>query len=348
MSMICEIYRTGETSKRIRGAKVTISNKLWSGVLAVAALACAFCVPAVAQDYPTRPVRVIVGFPPGGGVDATARVVGQAMAQDLGQPFVIENKPGAAGTIGAAEVARAAPDGYTLLVTPGGHAIYGAIFKSLPFDTVKSFTWISNIVTVPFFVVVPGNSEFKTLADVIVKAKASPGTVTFGSAGQGTTHHLGIALLGIRTGVKFLHVPYRGDAPLVTALLAGEVQFGLATPTLVLDNIKTGKLRALAVTTAERSSLLPDVPTVDQALGLSNYAVRTWFALAGPAGMPAAIVDRLNSSLRKALASPAVQARLAGIGGKVDPTSPQQMHDAVARELAVWTETVTSAGIPKQ
>lgn len=324
------------------------SAKVWSGFLLAVPLLCALCIPAAAQNYPARPVRIVVGFPPGGGVDATARVVAQALSQDLGQPFVVENKPGAAGTLGAADVARSAPDGYTLLVTPGGHAIYGAIFKSLPFDTVKSFSWISNIVTVPFFVVVPGNSPFKTLADLIAGAKSAPGTVTFGSAGQGTTHHLGVELLGIRTGVKFLHVPYRGDAPLVTALLAGEVQFGLTTPTLVLDNIKTGKLRALAVATAERSPLLPDVPTVDQALGLSNYAVRTWFAMAGPAGIPAAIVDRLNASLRKALTSPQVQERLAGIGGQVDPTTPQQMHDAVARELATWTETVNAAGIPKQ
>lgn len=322
--------------------------KIWSGLLLAASLLCALSAPSIAEDYPAHAVRVVVGFPPGGGVDATARVVGQAMSQDLGQPFVIENKPGAAGTIGAADVARSAADGYTLLVTPGGHAIYGAIFKSLPFDTIKSFSWISNIVTVPFFVVAPGNSPYKTLADVVAAAKSAPGTVTFGSAGQGTTHHLGVELLGLRTGVKFLHVPYRGDAPLVTALLAGEVQFGLATPTLVLDNIKNGKLRALAVTTAERSSLLPDVPTVDQALGLSNYAVRTWFALAGPAGMPQLVVDRLNASLHKALASPDVKARLASIGGEVDPTTPQQMHDAVAHELAVWTETVDTAGIPKQ
>lgn len=322
--------------------------KVLSASLLIVSVLCAISVPASAQDYPARPVRVVVGFPPGGGVDATARVVGQAMSQDLGQPFVVENKPGAAGTLGAAEVARSAADGYTLLVAPGGHSIYGAIFKSLPFDTVKSFSWISNIVTVPFFVIVPGNSEFKTLAEVVAKAKAAPGTVTFGSAGQGTTHHLAVELLGIRTGAKFLHVPYRGDAPLVTALLAGEVQFGLATPTLVIDNIKAGKLRALAVTTADRSSLLPDVPTVDQALGLKSYNVRTWFGLAGPAGLPASIVDRLNGSLRKALALPQVQARLASIGGKVDPTSPQQMHDRVAHELEVWTETVNTAGIEKQ
>ena len=173
------------------------------------------------------------------------------MSQGLGQPVIVENKPGASGTLGAAEVARAAPDGYTLLVTPGGHSIFGAIFKSLPFDTVKSFDWISNIITVPFFVVVPGNSPFHSLADVIAKAKAAPGTVTFGSAGPGSTHHLGIELLGGRTGAKFLHVPYRGDAPVIAALLAGEVQFALATPTQTIENVKAGKLRALAVA-AER------------------------------------------------------------------------------------------------
>jgi tripartite-type tricarboxylate transporter receptor subunit TctC len=262
--------------------------------------------------------------------------------------MVIENKPGAAGTIGAAEVARSAPDGYTLLVMPGGHSIFGAIFKSLPFDTVKSFEWISGIITVPFFVVVPGNSEFKSVADIIAKAKASPGTVTFGSAGQGTTHHLGVELLGNRTGVKFLHVPYRGDAPLITALLAGEVQFGLATPTLILDNVKTGRLRALATTANERAAMLPDVPTVEQALQIQNYDVRTWFGMAGPAGLPANVVARLNGELGKALAAAEVRKRLAGIGGEITPTTPAQMHDRVARELQTWTETVNQAGIEKQ
>jgi tripartite-type tricarboxylate transporter receptor subunit TctC len=254
--------------------------------------------PAQAQDFPAKPVRIVVGFPPGGGVDTTARVIGQAMSQDLGQSVIVENKPGAAGTIGAAEVARSTPDGYSLLVTPAGHSIYGAMFKSLPFEPVKSFDWISNVVTVPFFVVVPGNSEFKTVADIVAKAKAAPGTVSFGSAGQGTTHHLGIELLGTRAGAKFLHVPYRGDAPLVTALLAGEVQFGLATPTLMLENVRTGKLRALAVTTHARSAKLPDVPTVGQALGQTagNYDVGTWFGIAGPAGMPPSVVARLNGA----------------------------------------------------
>ncbi|MCX7312176.1 MAG: tripartite tricarboxylate transporter substrate binding protein [Alphaproteobacteria bacterium] len=304
--------------------------------------------PGAAQDYPTRPVRIVVGFPAGGGVDTSARGAGQAMAQGLGQSVIIENKPGAAGTIGAAEVARSAPDGYTLLVTPGGHSIFGAIFKSLPFDTVKSFDWISGIVTVPFFVVVPANSEFKSVSDIVAKAKAAPGTVTFGSAGQGTTHHLGIELLGNRTGSKFLHVPYRGDAPLITALLAGEVQFGLATPTLILENIKAGRLRALATTANERAAMLSDVPTVEQALQIQNYDVRTWFGMAGPAGLPAGVVTRLNGELGKGLASPEVRARLAGIGGEVAATTPAQMRDRVARELQTWTETVNQAGIEKQ
>ena len=170
----------------------------------------------------------------------------QEMSKGLGQSLLIENKPGAAGTLGAAEAARSAPDGYTLLVTPGGHAIFGAMFKSLPFHTVNSFDWISNIVTIPFFIVVPANSEFKTLADVVAKAKAAPGTVTFGSTGPGSTHHLGIELLGSRTGAKFLHVPYRGDAPIITALLASEIQFSIVTPTQAIENVKAGKFRALA------------------------------------------------------------------------------------------------------
>ena len=234
------------------------------------------------------------------------------------------------------------------MVTPGGHPIYGAMFKSLPFDTVTSFEWISNIVTVPFFVVVPANSEFRTLADIIAKAKAAPGTLTYGSAGPGSTHHLGIELLASKTGAKFLHVPYRGDAPVVTALLASEVQFALATPTLTLENVKAGKLRALAVAGNSRAAALPDVPTVEQAAGMQGYDVRTWFAMAGPAGMPKPVVDRLNAELRKAVAVPEVRARLAGIGGEPAAGSPQEMRDRVARELAIWTKTVDDAGIPKQ
>lgn len=302
---------------------------------------------AVAQDYPSRPVKIVVGFPAGGGVDTSARVVGEALSRGLGQPVIVENKPGAAGTIGAAEVARSNPDGYTLLVTPGGHSIYGAIFKSLPFETVKSFDWISSIVSAPFIVVVPANSEFKTLSDLVEKAKSAPGTINFGSAGQGTTHHLALELLAQRSGTKLQHVPYRGDAPLNTALLAGEVQLGLATPTLAIGNIESGKLRALAVTSNERLDRLPDVPTVEQALGIKDYDVRTWFGLAGPAGLPQAVREKLNVELRKSLSDPEVRKRLSSIGDAA-ATSPEQMRDRVARELQTWTTIVNDAGIAKQ
>ena len=245
-----------------------------------------------AQDYPNRPIRVIVGFPPGGGTDVTARLIAQEMSKSLGQSVVIENKPGAAGSLGAAEAARSTPDGYTLLVTPGGHPIFGAIFKTLPFHTVNSFEWISNIITIPFFIVVPANSEFKTLADVIAKAKSAPGTILFGSTGPGSTHQLGMELLGSKAGAKFLHIPYRGDAPIITALLANEIHFSIVTPTQAIENVKAGKFRALAVTSNTRYAGMPEVPTVEQTLGIKDFDLRSWFGMAAPDRKS----TRLNSS----------------------------------------------------
>lgn len=313
------------------------------GVLALLAAG-----PAAAQNYPNRSIKIVVGFPPGGGTDVAARIIGAELSKSLRQSIVIENRPGAAGTLGAAEVAHNSPDGYTLLVTPGGHSIFGAMFKLLPFNTVKSFDWISMITTIPFLVMVPADSEFKSLADVIAKTKAAPGAVTFGSAGVGTTHHLGLELLGNRTAAKFLHIPYRGDAAVITALLASQVHFALATPTLAIPNVKAGKLRALATTANTRAPELPEVPTVEQALTIKDYDVRSWFALAGPAGLPKAVVERLNAELLKAMAVPEVRARLAAIGGEVAGTTPAAMRDRVARELEMWTRTVDAAGIPKQ
>jgi tripartite-type tricarboxylate transporter receptor subunit TctC len=305
-------------------------------------------LPAAAQEYPSHPIRIVVGFPPGGGVDLVARLIGQEMAKGLGQPVIVENKPGAAGMIGANSVAKAEPDGTTLLVTPGGHALFGAVFKSLPFDTVESFSWISNVITVPFFATVRADSKFQTMADVIAAAKSAPDKISFGSAGPGSTHHLVGAMLGAATGVKFLHVPYRGDAPVINALLGGEIDFAFATPTQVIANVEAGRFRALATTAAVRAAQLPDVPTLQEALGLKDFDVRTWFALAGPAGLPAPIVARLNEELRKALASAEVRKGLATIGGELAPTTPAEMRARVARELATWTRIVDAAQIPKQ
>ena len=186
--------------------------------------------PCRAQDYPTRPIKIIVGFVPGGGVDTVARLVGQEMSKALGQPIVVENRAGAAGTIGATAAARSAPDGYTLVMFPGGHPLYGATYKSLPFDTVNSFEWISTIVTLQFIVLVRAESKFQSLPELIAAAKAAPETITFASAGAGSTHHLTIELIANRSGAKFLHVPYQGDAAAINALLGDQVQFTLATP----------------------------------------------------------------------------------------------------------------------
>jgi tripartite-type tricarboxylate transporter receptor subunit TctC len=305
-------------------------------------------LPAAAQDYPTHPIHIVVAFPPGGGVDLVARLIGQEMAKGLSQPVIVENKPGAAGMIGANAVAKSDPDGYTLLITPGGHALYGAILKSLPFDTVESFSWISNVVNVPFFATVRAESKFHSMADVIAAAKNAPGKISFGSAGPGSTHHLVGAMLGAATGVKFLHVPYRGDAPVITALLGGEIDFAFATPTQVIPNVAARQLRALATTAGVRAAQLPNVPTVQEALGLKDFDVRTWFALAGSAGMPAPIVARLNAELRKALASTDVRKGLESIGGEIAPSTPEEMRARVARELATWRRIVAEAQIPKQ
>jgi tripartite-type tricarboxylate transporter receptor subunit TctC len=305
-------------------------------------------LPAAAQDYPSHPIRVVVGFPPGGGVDLVARVIGQEIGKSLGQPVIVENKPGAAGIIGASFVAKAEPDGYTLLVTPGGHALYGAVFNAVPFDTVASFTWISNVITVPFFATVRADSKFQAMPDVIAAAGAASEKVSYGSAGPGSTHHLVGALLGTQTGVKFLHVPYRGDAPVINALLGGEIDFAFATPTQVIANVEAGKFRALATTASERSRFLPNVPTVNEALGLKDFDVRTWFALAGPANLPAPIAARLNEAVRKALTSADVRKGLETIGGDLAPTTPDEMRARVARELATWTRIVDEAKIPKQ
>ena len=303
---------------------------------------------AAAQDYPNRPIKLIVGFAPGGGVDTVARLLGQEMSKSLGQSIVIENRPGAAGTIGAGAAARSEPDGYTLVMLPGGHPLYGATHKSLPFDTVSSFEWISTVITLQFLALVRAESRYQSMAELIAAAKAAPETITFASAGVGSTHHLTIEMLAHRASARFLHVPYQGDAPALGALLADQVQFTLATPTQAIGNIQGGKLRALAVTGNTRMPAVPGVPTMEEATGLKDFDVRTWFGLAAPAGVPGAIVGRLNDELRKAVAVPAIRARLEQIGGEVRPSTPQEFRDRVAREHKMWMTVVDDIKLPRQ
>jgi tripartite-type tricarboxylate transporter receptor subunit TctC len=303
---------------------------------------------AFGQDYPNRTIQIVAGFPAGGSADTVARVVGEAMSKEFGQPIIVENRVGATGTIAANMVATKEADGYTLLLVPGGHALYGATFKALPFDPVGSFEWISIITKIPFLFSTSAKTEFKSMADLVAKAKVDPGAIKFGSVGPGSTHHLSVELLSLATGAKFLHVPYRGEAPMITALLTSEIDFAASTPHQVIGNVQSGTLRALAVSTNARSSGLPDVPTMQQALNLKDFDVATWFALAGPANLPAPIVEKLNATLRKVLQIPEVKTRLASIGGDVEPSSPKEMRDRVRRELEMWTKIVDAAGVPKQ
>lgn len=302
---------------------------------------------ALAQGYPERVVKLYQGFAPGGNADAIARAVGIEMSKALGQPVVVEAQAGAGGTIAAATVARARPDGYTLLLATGGHAVAGALYNTLPYKTVADFEAVSTVTYFPFLIVVNAGSKAQGLAEILASAKAAPGTVAYGTAGIGSTHHLAGELLTKMAGVSLMHVPYRGDAASVTALLGGEVPFIIAPPTAVLSNIQAGKLRAVATTGPQRWPGLPKVPTVAEQ-GVAGYDVRSWAGILAPAGTPRAVIDRLNAETLHALQAPSVRQRLEDMGGEARGSTPEEMKALVARELEKWTQVVADAKIPKQ
>jgi len=300
-----------------------------------------------AQTYPERPIKILQGFAPGGNADAIARAVGQEMSKGLGQAMVVEAQAGAGGTIAATTVAKAKPDGYTLLLATGGHAVAGALYNNLAYRTVQDFEMVSTITYFPFLIVVPANSKFANLSALLAAAKANPEQISYGTAGIGSTHHLAGELLASMSKTQLLHVPYKGDAGSLTALLAGDIPMIIAPPTAVMANIKAGKLRALAATGAQRWPVLPDVPTVSEQ-GVANYDVRSWAGLMAPAGTPAAIVDRLNAEVQKALLVPAVKARLEDMGGEARGSTPEEMKNMVASQTQKWIQVVAEAKIPKQ
>ena len=307
----------------------------------------AACWPAAqAQSWPARPIKTVQGFAAGGNADTIARVVGNEMARGLGQPLVVEAIAGAGGTLASGSVARAAPDGYTLLLATGGHAVAGALYEKLPYKTVDSFQMVSTITFFPFLVVTAPGSKFRNLSDALAAAKASPESVAYGTAGVGSTHHLIGELLSKMAGVKLLHVPFRGDSAAVTALLGGEIPLIIAPPTAVLGQLKAGKLRALAITGARRWPLMPDVPTVAEQ-GVAGYDVSSWAGWMLPAGTPQPIVERLHAETQKALQVDAVKARLEEMGGEARGSTPQEMTAMVAAEVKKWTQVVAEAGIAR-
>ncbi len=310
----------------------------------LAAGSAAATFPAFAAGWPERPIKVLQGFAPGGNADTIARVVGGEMAKGLGQPLVVESVAGAGGTLASAAVARAAPDGYTLLLATGGHAVAGALYEKLPYQTVASFQMVSTLTFFPFLLVTQADSALRSLGDALAAARAKPESVAYGSAGVGSTHHLAGELLSRMAGAKLLHVPYKGDAASITSLLAGDIPLVIAPPTAVLGHLKAGKLRALAVTGPQRWPGMPDVPTVAEQ-GVAGFDVRSWAGWMLPAGTPAAVVERLNAETQKALQVPAVRQRLEEMGGEARGSTAPEMTAMVAGELQRWTQVVTDAKI---
>jgi tripartite-type tricarboxylate transporter receptor subunit TctC len=323
-----------------------MQRRHWLGAVCAPWLA-GLAVSAQAQGFPERPIKILQGFAPGGNADNIARTIGTEMAKGLGQSLVVEAQTGAGGTIASASVARAKPDGYTLLLATGGHAVAGALYANLPYKTVADFEMVSTITYFPFLIVTSADSKLKSFADLVAAAQKDPQGLSYGTAGIGSTHHLAGELLAKMAKANLLHVPYRGDAASITAMLANDVSFIIAPPTAVMANIKAGKLRALATTGPQRWAGLPELPSVAEQ-GVAGYDVRSWAGLLAPAGTPRAIVDRLNQEVIKSLQVSAVRTRLEDMGGEAKGSTPEEMRAMVSAELQKWTQVVADAKIPKQ
>jgi tripartite-type tricarboxylate transporter receptor subunit TctC len=303
-----------------------------------------FGAAAMAQTYPVRPISLIVPFPAGGTTDVLARAVGQELSKSLGQPVVIESKPGAGATLGADFVAKAKPDGYTLLMGAVHHTIATSVYKKLPYDFQKDLAPVTTVALVPNVLVVNPGVPAKSVAELLALAKAAPGKYTYGSNGNGTGQHLIGAQFEGMAGVQLLHVPYKGSGPLTTDLLGGQITMSFDTITPVLPHIKAGKLRALAVTTSKRSGALPGVPTLDEA-GLPGFNLGTWFGVLAPAGTPKDIVARLNTEIVKLINSPEFRKRMEDIGAEPVGNTSEQMAQQIRDDTERFAELVRKAKV---
>lgn len=319
-----------------------LTLKRLSAVLATLALT-SLALPALA-NFPDKPVRIIVGFTPGGTADGVARILAQELGARMGQTFVVENKAGANGNLATSFVASAPADGYTIFFTSIGHAVNPSLYKEAKYDPVKDFTPIGQVLAAPNVLVVPGNSPFNTLKDMIGYAKANPGKLTFASSGVGASVHLSGELFKDQAAVDLLHIPYKGTGSLMPDLLSGTVSMAFPNLPSALPLIKSGKLKALGVTTAHRSDAAPQIPTIAEA-GVPGYDMSTWYGLVGPARLPAEIVKRFNDELQAVLRDPEVRNKLLAQG--VDPVggTPQEFAAFLAREAAKWAGTLKRSKI---
>jgi tripartite-type tricarboxylate transporter receptor subunit TctC len=300
---------------------------------------------AVAQAYPSKPVRLIVPYPPGGGLDLFARPLAQKVTELVGQPVIVENKPGASGVVGAAHVAQQPADGYTLLLAAASQYLQPFVSKNVPFDNSRDFTPIISAVNYHNVVVVHPEVPIRTVRELVEHAKANPGKLAYVTAGQNTSQHLAALLIGHMTGIDLLHVSYKGGSPALNDLLGGRVQMGILVQSTVMPHIRSGKLRPIAVVEAERAKALPEVPTVAQA-GLAGYAIpESWLGILGPAKLPGEVVSRFNQAATKAIADPEVRLRVEGLGYEITGSTPGEFQKQIDRTVEIYRRIVTTAGI---
>ena len=313
---------------------------------AAAAVALLLALPAtvLAQAWPSKPIRVVVPFPAGGGIDTVARIVVPKMSEALGQPMVIDNRSGAGGTVGTEVVARATPDGHVLLATFASHSMNATLYRDLSYDTEKAFAPISLIATVPNILVVHPSLPAKTVGDLISLARKRPGDINYASVGNGTPAHLSAELFNMMAGVRMTHIPYKGAAASIIGMITGETQLTFTTVLIALPHVKAGKLRPLAVATLARTPLLPEVPTVDQS-GLKGYESIAWYGLLAPAGTPGPVVDRLNAELVRSVQTPEVRENLLRQGTEIVASSPARFAQIIREDIVKWTKVVKAAAV---
>ncbi len=318
----------------------------WRLTAPVAFLVLGLAAPeALAQSYPTKPVRLVVPFPAGGAVDTVARTLGQKLGERLRQQVVIENRAGAGGNIGTDAVAKSAPDGYTILMTTHGHAISPNLYRKLSYDSIKDFTPVTQLTSSFLLLVANPSLPATSLKELIAVAKAKPGTLNYGSTGFGAPPHLVTELVKMMAGIDMAHIPYKGDAPLFTALLSGEVLVAFVPPVTGLPHVKGGRLRALAVTSAKRSPTLPDVPTVAEA-GVAGFEYSGWLAILAPAGTPREAIARLNGEIAKIVATPEMRDRFLGWGYEPVAGTPDEFATRLRADIARYAKVIKEAKIP--
>lgn len=299
---------------------------------------------AVAQEWPTQPIRLVVAFPPGGTVDQFARLVQAPLQQILGQPVIVENRAGGSGSIGTAVVAKAAPDGYTWVCVFDTHGVNQSLIPNLPYDTLKDLSPLMLIGVSPMLLAANPNSPYKSWADIVAASKKDPGSAAFGTIGSGSLGHLAMALVGNKLGIQMTHIPYKGGGPLTQDVLAGHVPLAIGSAALLTPHVQSGRLRGIAVTSAQRAPQLPDVPTLGE-LGVSGFAAYSWWGVNGPAGVPPAIVAKMNKAYAQALQTPAVKEKLEQQGVSLRISSPEEYQRFIEHELDTWSAVVKANGI---